>query len=70
MHQPTVPWSAPGPAWPPGEECGCPLCSVLRCLTSSAGCILGATMLEGHEAIRELPKEGYRDGEGYGGQAA
>lgn len=44
------------------------LCSLLRGLTLSSACSLGATISEGHKTIRELPKEGYRNGEWSGGQ--
>ena len=45
-------------------------CPALRCcgLTSSTLCSLGATVQKGHKTARERPKEGYKDGEGPGGQ--
>jgi len=47
---------------------GCPLCSVLRDLTSSTECSWGATLQGGHETIREHPKENCKDGEGLAGK--
>ena len=58
-----IPWDALCPALSPGQGRGCPLCSVLCSLTSSIGCSLSVTVQEGHKTIRELPKEGYRNGE-------
>jgi len=52
----------PGPALQPGQGGAAP--SVLCGLTSSTGCSLGATVQEGHKAVREHPKEGQKDGEG------
>ena len=65
---PTVPWGAAGPVLPLGEGRGLPLllCTVQPHLQH---CLqLGATVHEGHATIRACPKEGYRFGEGSGGQ--
>ena len=67
-----MPWQPQGPTAPGGTRSsaatapgrGCPLCSALCGFTSSSGCSLGATVQEGHKAVREHPKEGHKDGEG------
>lgn len=62
---PTVPWGVSSPALPPGKESDHP---ALRCTVASHQVLCevwGTKAQKGRETIRECPKEGYRDGEGF-----
>jgi len=58
-------WGASGPV---GEGRTVPFALHYVASSQSMGAVLGATIHEGHKAIRNCPKECYRDGERSGGQ--